>query len=86
MDKIFRITVMSLLTGILVLLVAIYLRIPNAPPTFGDLRKAEAKSKQSLLMKCPLVTVNGSVDVQGTVNVDGTVDIGNTPLEVEVVR
>jgi len=86
MDKIFRIAVMFLLVGIFGMLIAIYLRIPEAPPTFADMRNSDAKSRLSILAKRPLVWVAGSVTVDGNVTVDGQVDVGNTPLEVEVVR
>ena len=86
MDRIFKMIVMCALVGILGMLVAIYVRIPSAPPTLGDLRKADAKTRQSLLMQKPLVHVSGSVNVDGTVDVSGTVDVGNTPLEVEIQR
>jgi hypothetical protein len=72
MDGKFRVTISLLLTGILVMLVAIYFKIPNAPPTLGEFRTAKGKAKAALYMKLPLI------------HVDGRVDIGNTPLEVEV--
>ena len=86
MDRIFRIIVMSALVGILGVLVAIYVKMPGAPPTLGDIRKADSKDRQSLLLKKPIVQVSGSVHVDGTVDVSGTVEIGNTPLEVEIQR
>ena len=86
MDRTFKIVLMCALVGILGMLVAIYLKIPSAPPTLDDLRKADAKTRQSLLMKKPLAHVSGSIKIDGTVDVSGTVDIGNTPLEVEIQR
>jgi hypothetical protein len=93
MDKIFKIIVMFTLVGIMGMLVAIYVKIPNLP-TFGDRRNAkDYQTRQNIDMKQPLVYVSGDVDVNGTVDigntpleVDGTVDIGNTPLEVEIQR
>jgi len=72
MDRKFRIIISLLLTGILVILVGIYFKIPNAPPTLGEFRTAKGKARADLSMKLPLM------------HVDGRVDIGNTPLEVEV--
>jgi len=67
-------------------LVAIYLKMPAAPPTLRALRKSDVETRQDLMMQRPLVYVSGSVCVDGTVDVSGTVDVGNTPLEVEIQR
>jgi len=64
MDKKFRVGVILLLSGILVMLVAIYLKIPNNPPTLGDLRTAKGEARKILYMKRPLVYVDGSVNVE----------------------
>lgn len=86
MDRSFKMIVICALVGIIGMLVAIYLKIPNDPPTLGDLRKADAKTRQSLLMQKPIMHVSGNVHVDGTGDVSGTVQVGNTPLEVEIQR
>ena len=83
MDRIFKLTVVCLLAGILGMLVAVYLRIPNSAPTLADLQKVDAETRQNLLMHRPLVFVEGTVDIGNTpLEVTG----GYTPLEVEIVR
>ena len=80
MEKVFKVAVICLLGGIVGLLLAILQRMPGPSPTLGELRNADAKSRETLLLQRPIVYV------QGTVEVNGTVDVGNTPLEVEVAR
>ena len=86
-DKAFKVIVTCLLAGILAVLTAIYVKMPRRAPTLGDLRQADETTRHELLMKRPLVRVDGSVGVDGSVDVDGRVDIGYAPvLDVHIVR
>jgi hypothetical protein len=89
MDGKFRVGIISLLSGILIMQVALYFRIPNIPTRGEFIAAAKAAPKdnrreaiQRLRMKLPMVYVEGSVDIEGTVNVE----VENTPLDVEIVR
>lgn len=84
MEKHFKPILLVLLFGILVSLIAIYLKLPVPAPTFGDYRNASGKQREQLNLRRPMLYVSdGNISIDGSVDVTGTVDIGNTPLEVE---
>ena len=77
MDKFYKLSVVFLLCGILVALIAIYCKIPPKLPTMGEIYKVSDKS--NLLLQCPIVNVRGTVNA----------DVDNSqydPLYVEIVR
>ena len=79
----FRAAVILLLAATLTVQVKILRKIPDPLPSIATLQTATTpQAKKDVLMRRPLVTVNGSVEVEGTVDVD----IQNTPVEVEIVR
>jgi hypothetical protein len=78
----FRLTVVFLLIGILVVQILILRRMSPPLPTLAVLRQATPEGRKELLLRRPLVTVDGSVSIDGTVGVN----IENTPVEVEINR
>jgi hypothetical protein len=73
MDRFLRAIVVILLAGILVMLVAIYQRIPEST-TYGDFIKAKGKDRREARMRLPIVGVTGEVDVSGS-----SVDVTSMP-------
>ena len=72
-----------LLLLILVIVGLMYLRMP---PTVGEIRKANIKTKQKLWQKYPVVKIVDPIEVIGTVDVDGSVCIENEPLDVNITN
>ena len=85
-ESTYRITVILLLAGILAVQSAVLLRIQK-PVTMADLRKNGLTPQQrtALLLKIPLVRVNGSVDVD-VQNPSLGVDVVGQPIQVEISR
>lgn len=90
MEKILRTANTLALLGILVVLVLILVRLPQAQhfPSLKEIRDAKGVEKQKLLMEMPIVRIE---DVRGTVSVDVTnselgVSVNNTPLDVVVIH
>lgn len=62
---------------------AVLRKIPDPLPSIATLQQATTpEAKRDVLLRRPLITVNGSVAVEGTV----PVDIENTPVLVEIVK
>ncbi len=81
-ESLYRIVVVVLLAAVLVVQLLIFYRMQTGSPTLADLRKAKPEQRPEMLLRIPLVRVEGTVDVAGTVDVD----VNNTPLEVQIVR
>lgn len=90
-EGLFRLVVVALLSSTLAVQLLILKKMPEPLPSLAILGEASTvEEKRALLLRRPLVTVDGTVGVTGTVDVsvEGTVDVSveNTPLEVEVTR
>ena len=79
-EAMFRIAVVVLLSAILVVQILTLLRAPQATPTMADLREASGDQRGELMLRVPLVRVQGAVEV------NGSVEIENDTIQVEVVR
>jgi hypothetical protein len=64
MDRFYKTGVISLLAAILLVLLAIYIKMPAAPPTIADVAKANGEDKRNLMMRSPIVRVTGTVEVE----------------------
>ncbi len=85
----YRVLVIVLLSSILFVQIKLLKSVPPSPPTFGDLKKiTNAEQRKEMMLKRPLVVVDGSVGIDGSVDISGTVDVEvqNTFLPVEIVR
>lgn len=75
-ESLYKCTFVALLAAILAVQLLILSRMPSTPPTLADLRKVKAEQRREMLLRIPLVRVEGTVNV----------DVNNTPLEVQIAR
>ena|ERR1700681_2570154 len=90
---VFRVAVVLLLAAMLVVQVAILRKMPEPVPSVAAIQNAASPAAtRDLLLRRPMVTVNGSVEVEGSVEAEIInftpieVEITNGPIEVEIVR
>lgn len=79
LENLYKIMVVLLLTGILIMQVLTYLRMP---PTMGEYRAVkDAQQRQALYDKMPVVKVNDPVNIEGEVRIDDSF-----PVQVKIER
>lgn len=88
-EKTYRMTVVLLLLGILVVQIYATFVTYNRTPTLADLRAAskDPRAKETIWARLPIVLLKGSLDtldVSGDVSVSGTVDIDKIDNTVDV--
>ena len=73
-ESLYKIAVVAIASGILVVQLLILSRMATKTPTLGDLQNAKGEQRREMLLGLPLVHVQGSVGVN------------NEPLQVQIVR